>query len=81
MSWFSELFGGGSQSSSDSNRSNHSDSGSGSDSDGKRCAKDGTCFQNATDGRHVVITHEDGSPPAVGHIPSGPRASTNGDDD
>jgi hypothetical protein len=36
-------------------------------SDGKRCAKDGTCFQTAKDGKHTVITRSSGGKPSVGH--------------
>lgn len=57
MGWFSWLFGG--------YRSSNNDQLS--DSNDRRCAKDGTCFRDTTDGEHVVIERPTGGKPSVGH--------------
>jgi hypothetical protein len=62
MGWLSFFFGGKSS-------SGRRPSGS----DGRRCAKDGTCFQNAKDGSHVVIERRGGGAPSVGHNRRGGR--------
>jgi hypothetical protein len=64
MGFWSSLFGGedGAQGSDSANSGRSSSS-----SDDQRCTKDGTCFQDAVDGKHVVITRQDGGAPSVGH--------------
>lgn len=42
-----------------------------SGSDNRRCSRDGTCFRDATDRRHVVIERPKGGKLSVGHNRSG----------
>jgi hypothetical protein len=53
MGWLGSLFGGGSSGN--------------NNSEGRRCAKDGTCFRDAKDRGHVVIERRGGGKPSVGH--------------